>query len=279
MGRIEILQRVLMRRAQTLAGVDYDTLLRALPDEVRIGFEDVWRSRIRAHQGVNHVQAYQEALLEEFPGVYFLIVATEYVQEKTLLEAVAEVFRGFSKDPSGVEKVFEIAEELRGLSSDLGRRRPLSESQIEEAIQPDGRVLADVGQDFSADLLPADAKPLSTQSSAAELAEAIESFESHPPLELIPGTRPVNCVFCNRPVSSRGIVDHIQDVHFGLLRAIDGQKVQERWMRAEARRKRSPDSVALAPNPSQDWNPGDGCRFCGKTTLPGEFTCFLCAQK
>ncbi|HEX4121946.1 MAG TPA: hypothetical protein VH619_15100 [Verrucomicrobiae bacterium] len=106
----EIVFRVLLQREQQRPQLTFKLLECSLPNKIRNQVETDWRGYIRAEE-LEFDSAFQKAVRKNIPGVYYVVMAAEYLYEIPFHTALAH-FLDIQRSPGSFneDKIFALAE-------------------------------------------------------------------------------------------------------------------------------------------------------------------------
>jgi len=111
----EIVFRVLLQRDDLRSKTSFAQLEQSLPKELRKRVEPDWRGYIR-DEGLEFDAAFQKAIRKHLPGVYYVVMATEFLAGVAFHEALSHFLLDrpvvWRKPASSDEEIFDLADRL-----------------------------------------------------------------------------------------------------------------------------------------------------------------------
>ena len=296
----EIIFRVLLAREEARPKLSFDTLEKSLPRSLRKIIESDWRAFIR-DEGLEFDAAFQKAVRKHLPGIYFLLIATEFIHGVLFHEALAHFLNtsvGNTARSFGTDEVFALAEEM---SSEMNRR--VAEALKQQQTKADGKLTPPLkfpgdSKKSKPNATPQQALPSPTPKflrpeARPDLGSVKKPIKPQRPgkfgtiplskLALSPSPREeptsddIRCGFCRKKFPRGEIGTHIENVHLT-------PRVTQPTKSVDFLSVKQPESpqqnfkYASTGSASVRFKHGK-CIGCGNLPIPGDFYCYYCAPK
>lgn len=119
----EIVFRVLLQREEQRAHLNFGVLEEALPKAMRKAIESDWRAYIR-DEALGFDSAYQKAVRKHIPGVYYVVMAAEYLGNLPFHVALGHFLRpGDVKWHQSLLQEADVFELAEWLTQEVRKRR------------------------------------------------------------------------------------------------------------------------------------------------------------
>jgi hypothetical protein len=280
----EIIFRVLLHRDEQRDKVTYAALEKALPKDLRKRIEPDWRAFIR-DESIEFDSAFQKAIRKHLPGIYYVIVAAEFLFKVPFHSALSHYLlvsnAGSTPNQLESEEVFALAEEL---AAEVRRRQAEATTERQQSAPP----------------TPPSAKPPHKPSEPTHASPALRSVpkrdEKPNRAPIVPVHRPSaptkhatanavtpnwpatrrRCAFCRQWFSPSEIVAHV-DKHINPPGKGPTNVV---ILHHTCGIPQGPEVHPVIPrNPRFARFNSGRCISCGNVPIPGDFYCYYCAPK